>query len=101
MIKNRLYLKSALNSLTSSHDDLQEYAISYTEWAILEKIVEFFELFKDLTIKMSTASYTMVFHIIPLFNIIIDHVEDTSSSKDGYLLTQIQDAAIAAREKLV
>ena len=101
MIKNGLYLKSAINSLTSSHDDLQEYVISYTEWAILEKIAEFLEPFKDLTIKMSVASHSTVFNIIPLFNIIIDHIKDVSSSKDGQIPTQIRQAAREARGKLV
>ncbi|CAJ0889152.1 4547_t:CDS:2, partial [Entrophospora sp. SA101] len=49
MIRNGLYLKPALNTLTSIHDDLHQYAISHTQWATLEKIVEFLEPFKDLT----------------------------------------------------
>ncbi|CAJ0830756.1 12504_t:CDS:2 [Entrophospora sp. SA101] len=101
MIRNGLYLKPALNTLTSIHDDLHQYAISHTQWATLEKIVEFLEPFKDLTLKMSTSSYSTAYLIIPLFNIIIDHVEDTADLSEGEVTGKIQIAAKAARDKLV
>ncbi|CAJ0842029.1 10426_t:CDS:10 [Entrophospora sp. SA101] len=100
MIRNGLYLKPALNTLTSIHDDLHQYAISHTQWATLEKIVEFLEPFKDLTLKMSTSSYSTAYLIIPLFNIIIDHVEDTADLSEGEVTGKIQIAAKAARDKL-
>jgi hypothetical protein len=42
----------------------------------LETIADFLEPFKDLTVKMSASSVSTAFSIIPLFNIIIDHIED-------------------------
>jgi hypothetical protein len=51
--------------------------------------------FKELTVKMSSSSISTVYNIIPLFNLIMDHVEDMAEA-DG-----LQSAAIAAREKLV
>ena len=48
-----------------------------SDWINLEKIATFLQPFKDLTVKMSTSSYSTVFMIILLFNIINDHVEDT------------------------
>ncbi|CAG8847154.1 35295_t:CDS:2, partial [Gigaspora margarita] len=72
----------ALNTLTSSHDDFQSYAISHNQWTALEKIVEFLEPFKDLTIKMSSSSNSTAFWIIPLFNIVFNHVEDVASTVD-------------------
>ena len=66
----------ALNTLTSSHDDLHQYAIPHNNWATLETIADFLEPFKDLTVKMSASSVSTAFSIIPLFNIIIDHIED-------------------------
>jgi len=50
-----------LNTLTSNHDDLNNYAISCNQWTTLEKISEFLELFKDLTIKMLSSSYCTAF----------------------------------------
>ncbi|CAG8852490.1 23540_t:CDS:2, partial [Gigaspora margarita] len=84
----------ALNTLTSSHDYFQSYAISHSQWTALEKIVEFLEPFKDLTIKMSLSSNSTAFWIIPLFNIVFNHVEDIASTVN-------KSAAVATREKLV
>jgi hypothetical protein len=50
--------------------------MSHSDWTNLEKIANFLQPFKDLTVKMSASSYSTVFIIIPLFNIIIDHMED-------------------------
>lgn len=53
---------------------------------------------------MSASSYSTVYLIIPLFNIIIDHVEDAAAGRasDPHgVMTQIWLAAQAAREKLI
>jgi len=50
---------------------------------------------------MSTSSYSTAYLIIPLFNIIIDHVEDTADLSEGEVTGKIQIAAKAARDKLV
>ncbi|CAG8814867.1 4636_t:CDS:1, partial [Dentiscutata erythropus] len=47
----------ALNTLASSYNDLNQYAISHNQWATLDKIVKFLEPFKDLTIKMLSYSF--------------------------------------------
>jgi hypothetical protein len=39
-------------------------------------MADFLEPFKDLTVKMSASLISTAFSIIPLFNIIIDHIED-------------------------
>ena len=54
--------------------------MSNSDWINLEKIATFLQPFKDLTVKMLASSYSTVFMIIPLFNIIIDHVEDTEDA---------------------
>ncbi|CAG8834972.1 1455_t:CDS:2, partial [Gigaspora margarita] len=103
MVKNGLLLKSALNTLTSSHDDFYPYSISHSQWTTLEKIVEFLEPFKDLTVKMSSGSDSTAFWIIPLFNIVFNHVEDVASNvkTKNRSVSPIFLAAVAAREKLV
>lgn len=50
---------------------------------------------------MSASSYSTAFHIIPLFNIIIDHVEEADSGRGGGVAARIRMAAKSAREKLV
>jgi len=55
---------------------------------------------KDLTVKMSAGDCNTVTHIIPLFNIVIDHVEDVSQIR-GSDMNRLRSAAMAAREKMV
>lgn len=50
---------------------------------------------------MSASSYSTVSHIIPLFNIVIDHVEDAASGSGGGVERRIRTAATVARAKLV
>ncbi|CAG8796371.1 28062_t:CDS:2, partial [Gigaspora margarita] len=91
----------ALNALTNSCDDLYQYTILPNQWITLKKIANFLEPFKDLIVKMSSSNSTASW-IIPLFNIILNHIEDTSSDaiiKNKSVL--LVSAAKAAREKLV
>jgi len=48
--------------------------MSNSDWINLEKIATFLQLFKNLTVKMLASSYSTVFIISPLFNIIIDYI---------------------------
>ncbi len=57
-----------------------------------------------MTVKMSASLYSTVYLVIPLFNIILDHVEDVATSRGNgpdRVMTRIRSAAQAAREKLV
>ena len=80
-----------MNTLTTSYEDLHDYAISHNRWAILDKVSKFLKPFKDLTTKMSSSTNITAFWIIPLFNIILNHVEDVASEE-----IELSAAAIAA-----
>lgn len=80
---------------------MYEFSLSSTQWSNLEKIADFLEPFKDLTLKMSSSSQSTAYLIIPLFNIIIDHVEDTSSIREDEAIPSIIEASKIARTKLV
>ena len=69
-----------MNSLTSTHNEFANYAMSNSDCINLKKIATFLQPFKNLTVKMSASSYSTIFMIISLFNIIIDHVEDTEEA---------------------
>ncbi|CAG8554534.1 13358_t:CDS:2, partial [Gigaspora margarita] len=86
----------ALNAFMNSCNDLYQYIILPDQWITLEKIANFLEPFKDLTVKMSSSN-SIASWIIPLFNIILNHVEDTSSDA----IIKNKSAAKAARKKLV
>jgi hypothetical protein len=50
---------------------------------------------------MSSSSQSTAYLIIPLFNIIIDHVEDAASIREDDTILNIIEAAKIARTKLV
>lgn len=91
----------ALNFVTNYHEDLQCYSISNSQWSTLKNISDFLEIFNDLSVKMSSGAYVTVFHVIPYFNLMIDHVEDRASTCGDGAVARLKDAATSAREKLV
>ncbi|CAB4421281.1 unnamed protein product [Rhizophagus irregularis] len=76
MINRALYLKEALNSLVLSEKDLKNFVIMDDEWTELEKVKLFLENFKEITVLMSGSSYPTLSMLIPLYNALIDHMED-------------------------
>ncbi|CAB4377007.1 unnamed protein product [Rhizophagus irregularis] len=76
MINRALYLKEALNSLALSEKDLKNFVIMDDEWTELEKVKLFLEKFKEITVLMSGSSYPTLSMLIPLYNALIDHMED-------------------------
>lgn len=50
--------------------------------------------------KISTNSYSRSYLIIPLFNIIIKHIDNNISAKGGGITARIRKAAMESREKL-
>jgi hypothetical protein len=46
------------------------------EWTELEKVKLFLEKFKEITVLMSGSSYPTLSMFIPLYNALIDHMED-------------------------
>jgi hypothetical protein len=97
MLSVAIRLKPALNSLLSSQTDLQKHMLSQDEWDLFDDIIEFLTIFKDLTTKMSQNAPTVSW-IIPLFNILFDHVEDIADGNDHSEF--VQNAATQARHKL-
>ncbi|CAG8851706.1 19813_t:CDS:2, partial [Gigaspora margarita] len=75
------FIKPILDCSTcknSTHDIIKNGL--FLKSTALEKIGEFLEPFKDLTIKMSSSSNSTAFWIIPFFNILFNHVEDVASN---------------------
>ncbi|PKB93201.1 hypothetical protein RhiirA5_442039 [Rhizophagus irregularis] len=67
---------SAIDSVTLNDRDLKKYLLTENQWAELEKIKDFLFLFKEVTTIMSGFTYPTLSATIPLYNILIDHVEN-------------------------
>ncbi|CAB4385608.1 unnamed protein product [Rhizophagus irregularis] len=75
--------KLSLACKNNSIDDLKliidvptSYTLTEEQWNGLRKIVDFLELFKEVTAVISGSTYSTLFMIILLFNFLINHVED-------------------------
>jgi len=51
-------------------------------WVKLKQIKNFLEIFKEVTVIMSGSFYPTLSMTIPLYNILIDHVEDVIGNED-------------------
>lgn len=107
----------ALEYLTANERELREYEFSEKQWQEFILIEDFLKLFHEVTTLMSGSTYPTLSLTIPLFNILVDHVEDTISSieesdenqshednifvLDSESKNMIKEAAKACKEKLL
>ncbi|CAB5364726.1 unnamed protein product [Rhizophagus irregularis] len=76
MISRALLIKPALDITAISDRDLKSYTLTEEQWNGLRKIVDFLEPFKEVTAVILGSTYSTLSMMIPLFNFLIDHVED-------------------------
>ena len=99
-----LRFKRAINIfLRNDEIDLRngdvEIEMTNNEWEQLEEFEKFLRKFKQESSYMESESYPTIPCLVPMFNILIDHVEDWQTKKQKG--NTIYNAAVAAREKLV
>ena len=51
-------------------------------WVKLKQIKNFLEIFKEVTVIMSGSFYPTLSMTIPLYNILIDHIENVIGNED-------------------
>src|SRR5438445_725736 len=66
------------------------------QWTELEKIKNFLCLFKEVTTIMSGFTYLTLSATIPLYNILIDHVENIIGDDDDEVNENVDDDKSAA-----
>jgi hypothetical protein len=72
------------------------------DWKDLDTIVMMFEEFYEATNIVSTCKTTTLSSVIPIFNILIDAMEEHSdNASEGKIASQFGLAADAAKEKLL
>jgi hypothetical protein len=65
-----------LEYVACNDKDLKKYVFEEEKWVEFEQIKNFLEIFKEVTVIMSGSFYPTLSMTVPLYNIIIDHVED-------------------------
>ena len=68
-----------LETLISTENELKNYSFEENNWNIFQQMLNFLWFFKEATIIMLNSIYPTLTITIPLYNTLIDHVEDTIS----------------------
>ncbi|CAG8745055.1 12487_t:CDS:2, partial [Funneliformis mosseae] len=76
MIQKALILRNALNLVILFNHELNKDILTDEDWNNLKQIAKFFKLFKEVIIIMYEFTYPTIFTVIPLYNLLIDHIDD-------------------------
>jgi hypothetical protein len=98
MIERAICLREALNKVVDSHDGLFKFRLSPTQWQALDAVKLFLEPFLTHTEAVSGDQYSTLGSVIPLYNLILDDLED---AKDSAKHESVREAAGAAYEKFL
>jgi hypothetical protein len=105
MIQVALKMKNSIHLLfndfeqNSLSQDLNDYELSSDQWNRLTLIKDFLQKFWNITLYLESDHYPTATKIIPLFNVVIDNIEDTMG-KTKHIHKEIYDAAIIAWNKI-
>ena len=80
-----------MDSVTLSNSNLKKYSFTEDQWVGFIKIQDFLFLFKEVTTIMSSSSYPTLSITIPLYNILIDHIEDHISKESNDEINEINE----------
>ncbi|CAG8633073.1 11634_t:CDS:1, partial [Diversispora eburnea] len=86
----------ALDSIALSDKDLRIHVLADDQWHQLEKIMNFFQPFKEITTIMSSSTYPTLSTTIPLYNTLIDHAKEIINAEN---IISIKAAAEKCKEK--
>ena len=109
MLERVLEIRTGLDAMTGIERDLREHELSDEDWHVLKQVTIFLEPFANVTREIEGSKYPTLNVVIPLYNSLIDHVEDwiddedcTMDSEEGENRSEeIIAGATAAKEKLL
>ena len=76
MIERALRIRIGLDNITALERDLRDFELTEDEWNVLTEIKRFLEPFADVTKSIEGLLYPTLSVVIPLYNVLIDHIED-------------------------
>jgi hypothetical protein len=114
MVDRALRIRTGLDNITALERDLRDFELSEDEWKILTEIKKYLEPFASVTKNIEGSLYPTLSVVIPLYNVLIDHIEDWidnnqdddeepdgSEYGSGLHCPEITAGAIAAKTKLL
>jgi len=96
MIERALELREPLDSMTTLDLELGKYRLAAEEWQLLQSILQLLEAFKLCTTHLCAASHPTLTIAVPVYNFLIDRLEDYRDTYEGPLdaIKAATDAAI-------
>ncbi|CAB4489965.1 unnamed protein product [Rhizophagus irregularis] len=98
MIERSLELREALDNIAIADRDLRKWEIIDAEWDLLKQIKKLLYIFLRATLYISHGRYPTIENSIPIFNWIMDKIEDFD--KEANIDEIVKKAACNAMEKL-
>lgn len=81
MVERAVKIRKGLDEVTMAREH-RELEINNEEWKQIDEVLEFLEPFAQVTNDMEGAKYPTLNAVIPLYNLLIDHVMDWVEGED-------------------
>ncbi|KAF0403826.1 zinc finger bed domain-containing protein ricesleeper 2-like [Gigaspora margarita] len=76
MIERVLMIRIAIDKIAGADRGLRDKELTNDDWNFLKLLLYFLEVFKEISIEMESLKHPTLSFVIPLYNSLIDHVED-------------------------
>ncbi|KAF7296800.1 Dimer-Tnp-hAT domain-containing protein [Mycena indigotica] len=86
VITRGLELQPALDRLcttSTGRSSIKSLLLSNDEWQLMSQLRTLLKPFKDATIRFSKSKFPRIFEVIPVIDLINEHLEDTARLKDS------------------
>ncbi|GBB95627.1 hypothetical protein RclHR1_02580010 [Rhizophagus clarus] len=95
MIKRAFCLREPLHNLAAADKELSSYLLNSIEWDKLNEIQGLLECFQKATIEMSSENSPTLGQTVPIYNYLIDNIEDfleETNTKSNDVINAANDA---------
>ncbi|CAB4488750.1 unnamed protein product [Rhizophagus irregularis] len=99
MMNRALYLCEPLHYMASADNELKIYLLSDEDWNRIQEVESLMECFQTATLAMSEANHPTLCQTIPIYNYLLDIIEDFIDQKKPS--EDVVIAANNAKEKLL
>jgi hypothetical protein len=77
LMKNAIHLLLNEDKNDNDKNDLTEFDLTMDDWENVKHTHKFLRRFADVSIYLESNNYTTVSKVVPMFNILLDHIEDS------------------------
>jgi hypothetical protein len=76
MLERALEIRTGLDAMTGIKRFLRQHELSNEDWHVIKEVTKFLEPFASVTQEIKGSKYPTLNVVIPLYNSLIDHIED-------------------------